>query len=93
MAPEGPTLVDYIYEQPPAEIFGKLLPKYVEVEVFRALLESTAAEHAARMTAMESATNNAADMIERITLNMNRIRQASITKEIIEIVSGAAALG
>ncbi len=93
VTPEGVTLVDYIYEQPPAEIFGKLLPKYVEVEVFRALLESTAAEHAARMTAMESATNNAADMIERITLNMNRIRQASITKEIIEIVSGAAALG
>lgn len=89
----GGTLVDYIYEQPPAEIFAGLLPKYVEVQIFRALLESAAAEYAARMTAMDSATNNAAEMIERITLNMNRIRQASITKEIIEIVSGAAALG
>ncbi len=85
--------VDYIYEQPPEEIYRELLPRYVEVQVFRALLESAAAEHAARMTAMDSATNNAAEMIEQITLNMNRIRQASITKEIIEIVSGAAALG
>jgi len=87
------TVVDYIYEQPPAEIYRHLLPRFVEVQVFRALLESAAAEHAARMTAMDAATNNAAEMIERITLNMNRIRQAAITKEIIEIVSGAAALG
>jgi F-type H+-transporting ATPase subunit gamma len=84
--------VDYIYEQPPAEIYADLLPRYVEVQVFRALLESAAAEHAARMTAMESATNNAGEMIDRLTLNMNRIRQASITKELIEVVSGAAAL-
>jgi len=87
------TAVDYIYEQPPAEIYRHLLPHFVEVQVFRALLESAAAEHAARMTAMDAATNNAAEMIERITLNMNRVRQAAITKEIIEIVSGAAALG
>src|SRR5690349_5138139 len=84
--------VDYIYEQPPSELFRDLLPKYVAVQLFRALLESTAAEHAARMTAMDSATNNAEDMIDRLTLSMNRARQAAITKEIIEIVSGAAAL-
>jgi len=89
----GEAWIDFIYEQPPEEIYRHLLPRYVEVQVFRALLESAAAEHAARMTAMDSATNNAAEMIEHITLNMNRIRQASITKEIIEIVSGAAALG
>jgi F-type H+-transporting ATPase subunit gamma len=85
--------VDYIYEQSPHELFGALLPKYVGVEIFRALLESVAAEHAARMTAMESATNNATDMIDSLTLAMNRVRQAKITKEIIEIVSGAAAAG
>jgi F-type H+-transporting ATPase subunit gamma len=84
--------VDYIYEQPPAEIYANWLPRYVEVQVFRALLESAAAEHAARMTAMDSATNNAGEMIDDLTLNMNRIRQASITKELIEVVSGAAAL-
>ena len=83
--------VDYIYEQPPAELFGGLLPKYVGIQIFRALLESTAAEHAARMTAMDSATNNASDMIDSLTLLMNRVRQAKITKEIIEVVSGAAA--
>jgi F-type H+-transporting ATPase subunit gamma len=83
--------IDYIFEQPPEQMLGNLLPKYVETEVYRALLESAAAEHAARMTAMESATNNAADMIDRLTLFMNRVRQASITKEIIEVVSGAAA--
>lgn len=94
VAPQaGEALVDYIYEQPPEAIYRELLPRYVEVQVFRALLESAAAEHAARMTAMDAATNNAADMIESITLKMNRIRQASITKEIIEVVSGAAALG
>ncbi len=83
--------VDYIYEQPPAELFRALLPKYVTVQVWRALLESVAAEHAARMTAMDSATKNAEDMIDALTLAMNRARQAKITKEIIEIVSGAAA--
>jgi F-type H+-transporting ATPase subunit gamma len=84
--------VDYIYEQPPRELFRALLPKYVGIQIFHALLESVAAEHAARMTAMESATNNATDMIDSLTLQMNRVRQAKITKEIIEIVSGAAAL-
>jgi F-type H+-transporting ATPase subunit gamma len=83
--------VDYIFEQPPAEMLEALLPRYVETEFYRALLESGAAEQAARMTAMEAATSNAADMIERLTLYMNRVRQASITKEIIEVVSGAAA--
>ncbi len=83
--------VDYIYEQPPGELFSSLLPKYVGIQVFHALLESVAAEHAARMTAMESATSNATDMIDSLTLAMNRARQAKITKEIIEIVSGAAA--
>jgi F-type H+-transporting ATPase subunit gamma len=83
--------VDYIYEQPAGELFASLLPKYVDIQVFRALLESVAAEHAARMTAMDSATNNATDMIDSLTLAMNRARQAKITKEIIEIVSGAAA--
>ncbi|HUK25109.1 MAG TPA: ATP synthase F1 subunit gamma [Terriglobales bacterium] len=84
--------VDYIYEQPPDELFASLLPKYVNIQIFHALLESVAAEHAARMTAMDSATNNATDMIDSLTLAMNRARQAKITKEIIEIVSGAAAL-
>jgi F-type H+-transporting ATPase subunit gamma len=84
--------VDYIFEQPPAELLESLLPRYVEMEVYRPLLESAAAEHAARMTAMESATSNAAEMIEKLTLYMNRVRQASITKEIIEVVSGALAL-
>jgi len=83
--------VDYIYEQSPEELFRSLLPKYVGVQVFRALLESVAAEHAARMTAMDAATSNATDMIDSLTLVMNRARQAKITKEIIEIVSGAAA--
>ena len=84
--------VDYIFEQPPAELLESLLPRYVEMEIYRPLLESAAAEHAARMTAMESATSNAAEMIENLTLYMNRVRQASITKEIIEVVSGALAL-
>jgi F-type H+-transporting ATPase subunit gamma len=88
----GTAQVDYIYEQPPDELFRALLPKYVAIQIFRALLESVAAEHAARMTAMESATNNATDMIDSLTLAMNRARQAKITKEIIEIVSGAAAM-
>jgi F-type H+-transporting ATPase subunit gamma len=83
--------VDYIFEQPPAEMLESLLPRYVEMEFFRALLETAAAEHAARMTAMDAATSNAAEMIDKLTLFMNRVRQASITKEIIEVVSGAAA--
>jgi F-type H+-transporting ATPase subunit gamma len=83
--------VDYIYEQSPRELFRSLLPKYVATQIFHALLESVAAEHAARMTAMESATTNAGDMIDSLTLSMNRVRQAKITREIIEIVSGAAA--
>ena len=89
--PQQAEPVDYIFEQPPAEMLASLLPRYVEVEFFRALLETAAAEHAARMTAMEAATSNAADMIDKLTLHMNRVRQASITKEIIEVVSGASA--
>lgn len=84
--------MDYIYEQPPAVILDRLLPKHVETQVYRALLESEASEHGARMTAMDSATRNAKEMIEKITLHINRVRQASITTEIIEIVSGANAL-
>ncbi len=82
--------VDYIYEQPVEQLLGKLLPRYIETQVLRAMLESSAAEHAARMTAMESATKNAGDVIEALTLHMNKVRQAAITKEIIEIVSGAS---
>jgi F-type H+-transporting ATPase subunit gamma len=88
----GTAEVDYIYEQPPAEIFADVLPRYVTSQLYHATLESVAAEHAARMTAMDSATNNASDMIDSLTLTMNRVRQAAITKEIIEIVSGAAAI-
>jgi F-type H+-transporting ATPase subunit gamma len=84
--------VDYIYEQPAAKLFRQLLPRYVIAQIYRSMLESVAAEHAARMTAMDSATNNAGDLIDSLTLTMNRARQAAITKEIIEIVSGAAAL-
>ena len=83
--------VDYIFEQPPQEIFNRLLPRYVEIEIYRALLESAAAEHGARMAAMDTASRNAGDMIESLTLNMNRVRQAAITREIIEVVSGAGA--
>jgi F-type H+-transporting ATPase subunit gamma len=82
--------VDYIYEQPPAELFKALVLRYVDTEIFRILLESSAAEHGARMAAMDSATNNAADLIDTLTLEMNKIRQAGITRELIEIVSGAA---
>ena len=88
---EPQTFVEYIYEQPPAEIFGQLLPRLIETQVFRALLESIASEQGARMTAMDAASKNAGDLIGSLTLNMNRIRQAAITKEIIEVVSGAAA--
>jgi F-type H+-transporting ATPase subunit gamma len=87
----GTSSVDYIYEQPPQQLFQGILPKYIGIQIFHALLESVAAEHAARMTAMDAATSNASDMIESLTLIMNRARQAKITKEIIEIVSGAAA--
>jgi F-type H+-transporting ATPase subunit gamma len=87
----GEALIDYIYEQPAQEIFNSLLPRYVEIEVYRALLESQAAELAAKMTAMDAATNNAKDIIDSLTLYMNRVRQAAITREIIEVVSGAAA--
>ena len=83
-------LVDYIYEQPEKEILNQLLPRYVETQILRAMLESSAAEYAARMTAMESATKNAGEVIQALTLHMNKVRQAAITKEIIEIVSGAA---
>ena len=85
------TFVEYIYEQPPEEIFSQLLPRLVETQIYRALLESVASEQGARMTAMDSASKNAGELIQSLTLNMNRIRQASITREIIEIVSGAAA--
>lgn len=83
---------EYIYEQPAAEIFEKLLPKQVVTQVYRAMLESVASEQGSRMTAMDSASKNAGELIDSLTLNMNRIRQAAITKEIIEVVSGAAAL-
>ena len=90
MAPSGRLLVDYIYEEPVAELFSALVPRYLEGEVFRILLESSAAEWAARMTAMDSATRNASELIDKVTLEMNKVRQAGITKELIEIVSGAA---
>ncbi len=85
--------VDYTYEEDPMEIFSSLLPQYVASQIYHAMLESVAAEHAARMTAMDAATSNASDMIDDLTLTMNRVRQAAITKEIIEIVSGASAIG
>jgi F-type H+-transporting ATPase subunit gamma len=89
--PAEQNLVGYKYEQPPEEIFSQLLPRLVETQIYRALLESVASEQGARMTAMDSASKNAGELIQSLTLNMNRIRQASITREIIEIVSGAAA--
>ena len=89
-AEQATAQVDYIYEQPEEQILDKLLPRYIETQILRAMLESSAAEHAARMTAMESATQNAGEVIEALTLHMNKVRQAAITKEIIEIVSGAA---
>ncbi len=82
---------EYIYEQPASEIFGKLLPKQIETQIYRSMLESVASEQGSRMTAMDSASKNAGELIDSLTLNMNRIRQAAITKEIIEVVSGAAA--
>jgi F-type H+-transporting ATPase subunit gamma len=89
-AEQASAQIDYIYEQPEEQILDKLLPRYIETQILRAMLESSAAEHAARMTAMESATQNAGEVIEALTLHMNKVRQAAITKEIIEIVSGAA---
>ena len=89
-ASAGPT-VDYLYEPGPEEIFRDLLPRHVQVQVYRALLESNAAFFAAQMTAMDAATRNSAEMIENLTLYMNKVRQAAITREIIEVVSGAAA--
>ena len=86
------TPTDYIYEQPPAEIFGRLLPRFIETQIYYAMLESTASEQGARMTAMDSATKNASELIARLTLVANRVRQAAITNEIIEVVSGAQAL-
>jgi F-type H+-transporting ATPase subunit gamma len=83
---------DYLYEPVPEQIFSDLLPRHVEVQVYHALLESAAAEHAARMSAMDTATKNCADMIEELTLYMNKVRQAAITREIIEVVSGAQAI-
>jgi F-type H+-transporting ATPase subunit gamma len=90
-APADSTQPDYIYEPDPATILARLLPRHLEFSIFRILLESAAAEHGARMTAMDSATRNAGDMIDSLTLTYNRARQARITKELIEIVSGAAA--
>jgi F-type H+-transporting ATPase subunit gamma len=89
-AEKAETQVDYIYEQPAERLLDRLLPRYVETQILRAMLESSASEYAARMTAMESATKNAGDVIEALTLHMNKVRQAAITKEIIEIISGAA---
>ena len=81
--------IDYIFEPTPEELLGTFLPFHVAVQVARAILESSAAEHAARMTAMDAATKNAKDMVDRLTLYMNKVRQAAITREIIEIVAGA----
>jgi len=92
--PDGaPPAEDYIWEPGPAALLDVLLPRYVTIGLYRALLESSAAEHAARMSAMSAATKNAGELIDRLTLHMNRVRQASITTEIIEVVSGAQALG
>ncbi|WP_396626319.1 ATP synthase F1 subunit gamma [Luteitalea sp.] len=84
--------VDYLYEPSAEEILTTLVPKHVEIQVYRALLESAASEHAARMTAMDAATRNAQEMVDKLTLYMNKVRQAAITREIIEVVSGAQAL-
>jgi F-type H+-transporting ATPase subunit gamma len=89
--PSTTEATEYIYEQPPEEIFARLLPRLIETQIYRALLESVASEQGARMTAMDAASKNAGELIGTLTLNMNRIRQAAITKEIIEVVSGAAA--
>ena len=85
-------LGDFIYEPSQGALLDSMLPMYVEVEIYRALLESVASEHGARMTAMDSATSNASDLIDRLTLQYNRARQAAITKELMEIIGGAEAL-
>src|SRR3990167_5968842 len=91
-ASPSPNQVDYLYEPSPEEIFNQLLPRYIEAQIYRALLESNAAFFAAQMTAMDTASKNASDMISSLTLYMNKVRQAAITREIIEVVSGAQAL-
>jgi F-type H+-transporting ATPase subunit gamma len=90
-APDAASQVDFLYEQPADEIFSQLVPRYVETQIYRMMAESSAAEHAARMTAMEAATSNASDVIDQLTLHMNKVRQAAITNEIIEVVSGSIA--
>jgi F-type H+-transporting ATPase subunit gamma len=89
-APDPASQVDFLYEQPAAEIFSQLVPRYVETQIYRMIAESSAAEHSARMTAMEAATSNASDVIDALTLHMNKVRQAAITNEIIEVVSGSS---
>jgi len=91
--PDEASRLEYLYDEPPKKIFDHLLPRHVEAQVFRALLEAAAAEQGARMTAMEAATNNASEMIENLTLYANKVRQAGITKELIEVVSGASSAG
>jgi F-type H+-transporting ATPase subunit gamma len=88
--PDDAARLDYLYDEPPEKIFASLLPRYVEAQIFRALLEAAASEQGARMAAMEAATNNASEMIEGLTLYANKVRQAGITKELIEVVSGAS---
>ena len=90
-APDAASQVDFLYEQPADEIFSQLVPRYVETQIYRMMAESSAAEHASRMTAMEAATSNASDVIDQLTLHMNKVRQAAITNEIIEVVSGSIA--
>jgi F-type H+-transporting ATPase subunit gamma len=87
--PDDAGRIEYLYDEPPAEIFANLLPRHVEAQIYRAILEAAASEHGARMAAMEAATNNAAEMIQGLTLYANKVRQAGITKELIEVVSGA----
>jgi F-type H+-transporting ATPase subunit gamma len=88
--PDDTSRLDYIYDEPPSKIFDNILPRHVEAQVFRALLEAAASEQGARMTAMDAATNNASEMIQNLTLYANKVRQEGITKELIEVVSGAA---
>ena len=90
--PEGASVVEFIFEPSPAAVLERLLPKHVEVQIYRALMESLAAEYGARMTAMENATRNASEMIDLLTLQFNKARQEKITKELLEIVGGAEAL-
>src|SRR6266702_3473197 len=91
-AEEGETPPEYIYEPSKSELLGELLPKYIEVTMFKAMLESVASEHGARMTAMDSASKNATEMIGKLTLVYNRARQAAITTELMEIISGAESI-